>query len=79
MLPRQDHTCTVPVGCTSETHGPVLCMLVLSPPVSPSLGNRGLVISSCMRGKQSGPEAMEERRRAFDTKPSTTALDPEPQ
>ena len=33
-----------------------------------------------MRGKQSGPEDMEEPHREFDTKPSTsyyTALDPE--
>ena len=32
-----------------------------------------------MRGKQSGPEAMEEPRRAFDTNPSTTALEVEPE
>ena len=56
----------------------VTCMLGLSPPVSPSLGNRGLGIPSCMRGKQSGPEAMEEPRRACDTNPRTTALEPEP-
>ena len=43
-----------------------------------SLGNRGLGIPSCMRGKQSGEEAMEELSRAFDTKPSTTALESEP-
>ena len=48
------------VGCTSETHEPVSCMLGLSPPVSPSLGNRGLGIPSCMRGKQSGSGTMEE-------------------
>ena len=38
---------------------------------------RDPIKASCMRGKQSGSGVMEEARRAFDTKPSYTALESE--